>query len=127
MSGNTPNSTTPTNNISLSSNEAAVYAKLFQLADVSGKGAVSPSEAVTFLSKSKLPQEILGKVCPLMFECFKDSIYEQIWSLADSEGRGTLSQASFYKALKWIAIAQSGKAPSLDNLNSSKCLCVCLE
>jgi hypothetical protein len=63
MSGNTlPNSTVPTG-VSLSSNEATVYGKLFLLADVTGKGAVSPSEAVTFLSKSKLSQEILGKVC----------------------------------------------------------------
>lgn len=67
MSGNTPlapnssSSGAPTG-VSLSSNETTVYAKLFQLADITGKGAVSPSEAVTFLSKSKLPQEVLGKV-----------------------------------------------------------------
>ena len=40
--------------------------------------------------------------------------------LADAEGRGFLTQSTFYKALKWIAIAQSGKVPDVSNLNTSK-------
>ena len=46
----------------ISSTEQTAYAKLFALADSSKQGIITPPIAVAFLSKSKLPQETLGKV-----------------------------------------------------------------
>eukprot|EP00842_Homolaphlyctis_polyrhiza_P004921 jgi/Hompol1/542/HPOL_001628-RA len=78
----------------LDANEVAAYAKLFKLADAADLGVIQPPAAVSFLSKSRLPQETLG----------------QIWTLADTERRGFLNQAGFTRALKLIAASQAGHA-----------------
>lgn len=56
-------------NIQLTPQEISTYSKLFQIADTSKEGIIPPNVAVEILSKSKLPQETLGK----------------IWLLADSQ------------------------------------------
>ncbi len=45
---------------------------------------------------------------------------KKVWTLADSEEKGFLTQSSFYKALKLIAIAQMGNPVTLSSLQSSK-------
>ncbi|KAJ3163720.1 hypothetical protein HDU86_000314 [Geranomyces michiganensis] len=84
----------------LSADETAAYAHLYKLADPQGKLTVQPQEAVTFLSKSRLPQNVLS----------------EIWQQADSDRKGYLTQADFWKSLKMIALAQSGKTPNLASL-----------
>ncbi|KAI9104073.1 hypothetical protein DFS34DRAFT_305160 [Phlyctochytrium arcticum] len=79
--------------LKLSTDEETAYAYYLGLTDPQGTGKVLPSEAVGFLSKSQLPQTTLS----------------EIWQLCDPEGRGYLTSATFYNALKYIALAQSGK------------------
>ncbi len=55
--------------LSLSPTESNYYARLFKAADVSKQGHVLPQDAVTFLSKSKLPLDVLGKVWIFAFIC----------------------------------------------------------
>ncbi|KAJ3346536.1 hypothetical protein HDU83_002896 [Entophlyctis luteolus] len=64
---------------------------------------MSAANAAAFLSKSRLPQNVLG----------------EIWGLCDSDQNGFLSQANFYKCLKLIALYQAGKPVSLQFLNSN--------
>ncbi|KNC96723.1 uncharacterized protein SPPG_07932 [Spizellomyces punctatus DAOM BR117] len=87
----------------LTAEETAAYAQLFKLADSQATGTVQPNDAVAFMSKSHLPQNVLS----------------EIWQIADSERKGYLTQQGFYKALKLIALAQAGKAPSAALLNTS--------
>ncbi|KAI9353659.1 hypothetical protein BDR26DRAFT_913913 [Obelidium mucronatum] len=94
------NKTTAPDALSLAPDEAAAFAQLFRLADADGAGAVSAQTAVAFLTKSRLPQNVLG----------------EIWVQADSEQNGFLNQQAFYRCLKLIALAQSGKPPSLQFL-----------
>ncbi|ORY36836.1 hypothetical protein BCR33DRAFT_721771 [Rhizoclosmatium globosum] len=88
----------------LSNEETTVYAQLFKAADVSGTGSISANDAVAFLTKSRLPQNVLG----------------EIWILSDSEQKGFLTQASFYRCLKLIALCQSGKPVSLQFIGSRR-------
>ncbi|KAI8590901.1 hypothetical protein BDZ88DRAFT_81891 [Geranomyces variabilis] len=98
----TPSAETP-GGFPLSADETAVYAHLYKLADPTGKLTVQPQEAVAFLSKSRLPQNVLS----------------EIWQQADSDRKGYLTQADFWKSLKMIALAQSGKSPNLASLGTS--------
>ena len=77
--------------LNISAVESAAYSKLLKLADTQGSNVVTPQVAVAFLSKSKLPQETLGK----------------IWTLSDVENKGLLNQQAFFRALKLIACAQA--------------------
>ncbi|KAJ3130149.1 hypothetical protein HK100_008208 [Physocladia obscura] len=88
--------------LSLSPEEAAVYARYFSIADAGRTGVISAENAVAFLSKSRLPQSVLG----------------EIWVLSDTEQQGVLSQTSFYTCLKLIALSQSGKPVSLQYLST---------
>ncbi|TPX69736.1 hypothetical protein SpCBS45565_g02147 [Spizellomyces sp. 'palustris'] len=87
----------------LTAEERAAYAQLFKLADSQATDTVQPNDAVAFMSKSHLPQNVLS----------------EIWQIADSERKGYLTQQGFYKALKLIALAQAGKVPSATLLNTS--------
>ncbi|KAJ3176338.1 hypothetical protein HDU87_005380 [Geranomyces variabilis] len=98
----TPSAETP-GGFPLSADETAVYDHLYKLADPTGKLTVQPQEAVAFLSKSRLPQNVLS----------------EIWQQADSDRKGYLTQADFWKSLKMIALAQSGKSPNLSSLGTS--------
>ncbi len=48
--------------MNLSPQETAAYTKLFKLADTTGTGIVTGAEAVAFLSKSGLSQDLLRQV-----------------------------------------------------------------
>lgn len=74
----------------LNSKEAALYANLWQAADVESKGWIEGPEAVEFLEKSKLNLNIL----------------RQIWSL--STPVATMNRDQFYVALRFVALAQNG-------------------
>ncbi|KAJ3069564.1 hypothetical protein HK102_006903, partial [Quaeritorhiza haematococci] len=87
----------------LTPEESIAYAQYFRIADSENEGVITPQAAVAFLSKSSLSQNVL----------------RDIWALADSEGLGYLTQPSFYKALKLIALVQSGKPASVAYLSQS--------
>lgn len=53
---------TETNVLELTAQESSLYTKFFRVCDSQGTGVVSPQAAVAFLSKSRLPKEILGQV-----------------------------------------------------------------
>ncbi|KAF9582078.1 hypothetical protein BGW38_000675 [Lunasporangiospora selenospora] len=78
--------------IILSTREKQVYGQLWAAADTDNSGFITGADAVPFFSKSGLSQ--------------------QIWMLADAEGKGVLGQQGFSIALKLIAHAQNGKTPS---------------
>jgi len=69
------------------------FYKWFKEADKDKDGVVNGNEAVTFFSRSRLPQPTLAKV----------------WALADSKRRGTLELEEFVVAMKLISIAQAGR------------------
>lgn len=70
--------------------ELATYDRYFNICDPSNQRFVAPKEAVAFLSKSHLPQEILSK----------------IWNMSDVEQKGFLDRPAFYRAMKLVAVAQ---------------------
>ncbi|KAJ3008628.1 hypothetical protein HKX48_008428 [Thoreauomyces humboldtii] len=84
----------------MSQDELAAYAYFYKLADPSNKSTVQPPEAVAFLSKSRLPQNVLS----------------EIWLQSDADHKGYLTQIDFLRALKLIALAQSGKSPNIAHL-----------
>ncbi|KAJ3324175.1 hypothetical protein HDU76_013468 [Blyttiomyces sp. JEL0837] len=86
--------------------ELTAYAMIFKIADTEGKGAISAAAAVPFLTKSRLPQNVLG----------------EIWTMANPEGKSFLDQKTFYKILKLIALCQGGKPVSLQFLASKTAL-----
>ena len=47
----------------------------------------------------------------------QQNYFEQIWELADPNGKGYLDRQSFYIALKLIALAQSSQEVNFENLN----------
>jgi len=77
----------------LTPEERHIYSQLFKAADIDGKGIVLGEEAVEFFKKSAVPSQILS----------------EIWTAADDEQRGFLTQQEFYVALKLIACAQNGQ------------------
>lgn len=46
-----------------------------------------------------------------------DVILSRIWDLSDPGGRGSLDKAGMFVALKLVALVQSGKDLSINNLN----------
>ncbi|KAG2180704.1 hypothetical protein INT44_003711, partial [Umbelopsis vinacea] len=77
----------------LTPEERHIYPQLFKAADIDGKGIVLGDEAVEFFKKSGLPPLVLS----------------EIWTAADDEQRGFLTQQEFYVALKLIACFQNGQ------------------
>jgi hypothetical protein len=76
--------------MALSQEEKTAYPILFNKAEPTN-GLISANQAFNFLSKSKLPFEILKK----------------IWQLTQTNS--TLNREGFFKALKYVALAQSNQ------------------
>ncbi|KAI9002811.1 hypothetical protein BC832DRAFT_560853 [Gaertneriomyces semiglobifer] len=89
--------------LNLTPEEEKAYSHFFKVADVGSKGIVGADSAVAFMMKSGLNTGILGEV----------------WQNADTGSKGYLTRDEFYKALKLIAIAQSGKGVNTALLHSS--------
>ncbi|KAI8583513.1 hypothetical protein K450DRAFT_221553 [Umbelopsis ramanniana AG] len=81
----------------LTPEERHIYPQLFKAADIDGKGIVLGEEAVEFFKKSGLPSHVLS----------------EIWTAADDEQRGFLTQQEFYVALKLIACFQNGQTAAV--------------
>jgi len=64
---------------------------LYAKAEPNGNGTISPNQAFNFLKKSKLPVEILS----------------EIWK--QTQRNNVLDREGFYKALKYIALAQNNQ------------------
>ncbi|KAJ3178101.1 hypothetical protein HDU85_005625 [Gaertneriomyces sp. JEL0708] len=89
--------------LNLTPEEEKAYSHFFKVADLGSKGVVGADSAVAFMMKSGLNTGILGEV----------------WQNADTGSKGYLTRDEFYKALKLIAIAQSGKGVNPTLLHSS--------
>ncbi|KAI9209621.1 uncharacterized protein BJ171DRAFT_484555 [Polychytrium aggregatum] len=87
----------------LTQEELSAFSYFFKIADVDSKGVITPPLAVAFMSKSKLSHDVLG----------------EIWSLANPDKKAFLTRESFYKALKLIALSQSGRPASLASLGTA--------
>ncbi|RKP11591.1 hypothetical protein BJ684DRAFT_21834 [Piptocephalis cylindrospora] len=87
--------------VNLTPEEEFVYKQLFAAADSETLGVVTGQQAVPFFANAKLPSSKLGEV----------------WQLADEDDQGFLLPHQFDVALKLIALAQSGLAPTLANLH----------
>ena len=74
----------------------ALYRRWFPLADTDNDGRVTGQDAVTFFQLSGLPKEALARA----------------WQLADINRQGFLGPDQFVRALRVIALAQSGVAVS---------------
>ncbi len=66
------------------------YEVYYKRLDPDGKNQIGAMEAATFLKKSGLPDESLGK----------------IWDQSDPEGRGYLDRTGFFVACKFVALVQ---------------------
>ncbi|KAF9428828.1 hypothetical protein BGZ94_000887 [Podila epigama] len=87
--------------IILSAREKQVYGQLWAAADKDNSGFITGADAVPFFAKSGLSPSVLS----------------QIWVLADTDNKGVLGQQGFSIAVKLIAHAQNGKAPSAALIN----------
>ncbi|CAO3649436.1 unnamed protein product [Mucor fragilis] len=76
----------------LSAVEKNTYLDLFQKVDADNKGIVLQDEAMEFLKKSDIPQNILS----------------QFWDATDNDKKGFLTEQEFCTILKLIACAQNG-------------------
>ncbi|KAL9552925.1 hypothetical protein MBANPS3_003541 [Mucor bainieri] len=72
--------------------EKNAYLDLFQKVDADNKGIVLQDEAMEFLKKSDIPQNILS----------------QFWDATDNDKKGFLTEQEFCTILKLIACAQNG-------------------
>ncbi|KAL7321388.1 hypothetical protein PS15m_001158 [Mucor circinelloides] len=72
--------------------EKNTYLDLFQKVDADNKGIVLQDEAMEFLKKSDIPQNILS----------------QFWDATDNDKKGFLTEQEFCAILKLIACAQNG-------------------
>ena len=76
-------------------NELPYYNALFTTADANSSGYLSGPDAVSFLSLSKLPVDLL----------------KQIWTMADQPASNTLDAGKFHVAVRLIQLFQNGKKP----------------
>lgn len=76
----------------LSEVERTAYTNYFKRVDADEKGIVLHDEAMDFLKKSDIPENIL----------------KQFWSACDNENKGFLTEQEFCTILKLIACAQHG-------------------
>ncbi|KAI9250981.1 hypothetical protein BDA99DRAFT_575312 [Phascolomyces articulosus] len=76
--------------------EKTAYVRFFRRADVEGKGVLLKDEAMAFLKKANVP----------------DNILNEIWDAADNDKKGFLTDQEFCIALKLIACAQHGIIPA---------------
>ncbi|KAF4709670.1 hypothetical protein FOZ62_002993, partial [Perkinsus olseni] len=82
----------------LTPEEREAYPKLFRAADTKGRGILGAQEGAQFLSLSKLPRKTL----------------HDIWCLADSDNKGSLTIDEFYRACRLVAHAQNDGAAAGD-------------
>lgn len=73
--------------------EQPYYDGLFSVADVARSGTLGGKEAVGFLSRSKLPVELL----------------RNIWTMADNPKTNSLDRAKFHVAVRLIQLFQNGQ------------------
>jgi len=78
--------------------ELPYYQELFGMADVNRMGLIDGSTGAMFLLKSGLPNIML----------------RGIWELADVNTQGQLNMERFFVALRLVAHAQAGRAPSAE-------------
>jgi EH domain-containing protein 1 len=76
--------------------DAATYRGWFPLADTDDDGRVTGQDAVSFFARSGLEKDALARA----------------WQLADANRQGFLGPDEFVRALRVIALAQSGVAVS---------------
>lgn len=77
--------------------ELNYYNGLFQVADISQSGEVNGRDSVAFLSKSKLPVDLL----------------KNIWNMVDQNPKtNTLNPSKFFTAVRLIQLYQNGQKPN---------------
>jgi len=92
--------------MSIPEEEKRYYAQLFSIADADQDGRVSGQEGAAFLRRCGLP----------------DAQLMVIWELADGAKTGFLGPREFAVCMRLIALAQDGKDPRLDLLQSTTTL-----
>jgi len=75
------------------------YDVYYKKLDADGKGEIGAMEAATFLKKSGLSDEMLGK----------------IWDMSDPRGKGFLDRGGLFVACKMVALVQSDTPLTIDN------------
>ncbi|KAL3286824.1 hypothetical protein HHI36_001314 [Cryptolaemus montrouzieri] len=80
---------------------SAIYEAYYNVVDPKGFGSIGGMEAARFLKRSGLSDVILSK----------------IWDLSDPGGRGCLDKSGMFVALKLVALVQSGKDLSVNNVH----------
>ena len=75
------------------------YEVYYKKLDPDGKNEIGAMEAATFLKKSGLTDEQLGK----------------IWDMSDPGGKGFLDKAGLFVACKMVALVQSETPLTIDN------------
>ena len=75
------------------------YEVYYKKLDPEGKGEIGAMEAATFLKKSGLSDEMLGK----------------IWDMSDPGGKGFLDKTGLFVACKMVALVQSETPLTVDN------------
>jgi len=86
-----PPTTTPALTFQPAPQDKTFYEALFVAADVSRQGKIGGAEAVAFLSKSKLPTEVL----------------RQVWAVAESSKTNFLNKHDFFVAVRLIQLFQN--------------------
>ncbi|KAF4713514.1 hypothetical protein FOZ63_030796 [Perkinsus olseni] len=92
----------------LTPEEREAYPKLFRAADTKGRGILGAQEGAQFLSLSKLPRKTL----------------HDIWCLADSDNKGSLTIDEFYRACRLVAHAQNDGATAAGDMMTEELLTV---
>ncbi|CAE8617452.1 unnamed protein product, partial [Polarella glacialis] len=82
--------------------EMEYYQQLWATADADGRGTLDGVSGANFLLVSGLPQDIL----------------RAIWEVADSNAQGFLTMERFFVALRLVAWAQAGVAPSPERVQA---------
>lgn len=83
-------------------NELNYYNELFAFADQSKTGEINGNAAVAFLSRSKLPVDLL----------------RNIWTMADQPKTNSLDRYKFYTAIRLIQLFQNGQKATGPGLQS---------
>lgn len=83
-------------------NELGYYEGLFAAADIAKTGAIGGRDCVAFLSRSKLPVDIL----------------KSIWNMSDANPKtNTLDRKKFFVAIRLIQLSQNGQSAQGPNLS----------
>mmetsp|Transcript_21043 Transcript_21043/g.24360 ORF Transcript_21043/g.24360 Transcript_21043/m.24360 type:complete len:444 (+) Transcript_21043:109-1440(+) len=85
-------------------NENGFYEALFSAADTAKSGQINGRDAVSFLSRSKLPLDLL----------------KNIWTMADNPKTNHLDKKKFYAAVRLIQLYQNGQKANGANLGTAE-------